>query len=309
MNLNTKIAGIEFKSCTFNASGPEASTFEELEKIGQSDSAAIMTKSCTLKKRKGNPLPRIFKLPLGYFNSEGLPNPGYKTYLKFIPKLRRYDKPIIVSVAGFSVEEYKILVKTFQKTEVDLIEVNLSCPNIKNQAEPIAYNPKKIEEVLKKISYLGGKPIGLKLPPYPYYSIQQKIADLVKKYSISFLSCTNTLGNALIIDAVKEKPVLKGTQGFGGLSGQYLKPIALGNVRRFYEILKGKISIIGVGGIRTGQDAFEFLLAGADAVQIGTIFIEEGVSCFRRINRELKSILEERGYSSFSRAKGKLKNL
>jgi len=264
-------------------------------------------KSCTLEKRKGNPLPRIFRLPLGYFNSEGLPNLGYKTYLEFIPKLKKYNKPIIVSVAGFSVDEYKILVKAFQESEVDLIEINLSCPNIDNKTEPIAYNLKKTEEVLKEISYLGKKPIGLKLPPYPYYSIQQKIANLIKKYSVSFLSCVNTLGNSLIIDEIKERSVIKATRGFGGLSGQYIKPIALGNVRRFYELLKGKVSIMGMGGVKTGQDVFEFLLAGADAVQIGTAFVEEGVSCFQRINKELKSILRKKGYSSISKARGKLK--
>jgi len=307
MNLITKIAGREFESYTLNASVPRASTLKELKQIGQSDSAAIMMKSCTLEKRKGNPLPRIFRLPLGYFNSEGLPNLGYKTYLEFIPKLKKYNKPIIVSVAGFSVDEYKILVKAFQESEVDLIEINLSCPNIDNKTEPIAYNLKKTEEVLKEISYLGKKPIGLKLPPYPYYSIQQKIANLIKKYSVSFLSCVNTLGNSLIIDEIKERSVIKATRGFGGLSGQYIKPIALGNVRRFYELLKGKVSIMGMGGVKTGQDVFEFLLAGADAVQIGTAFVEEGVSCFQRINKELKSILRKKGYSSISKARGKLK--
>ena len=135
MNLITKIAGREFESYTLNASVPRASTLKELKQIGQSDSAAIMMKSCTIKKRKGNPLPRIFRLPLGYFNSEGLPNLGYKTYLEFIPKLKKYNKPIIVSVAGFSVDEYKILVKAFQESEVDLIEINLSCPNIDNKTD------------------------------------------------------------------------------------------------------------------------------------------------------------------------------
>lgn len=309
MNLETEIAGIKFNSYILNASAPRASTLEELEKIAKSDSAAIMTKSCTLQERKGNPVPRIFKLPLGYLNSEGLPNPGYKTYLEFIPKLKKYNKPIIASVAGFSINEYRVLVRAFQKSEVDLIEVNLSCPNINSQNEPIAYNLKKTEKLLRQISNLGGKSIGLKLPPYSYYSIQEKMANLIKKYSVSFISCVNTLGNSLIIDAIRERSAIKATGRFGGLSGQYIKPIALGNVRRFYKCLKGKVSIMGIGGIKTGQDAFEFLLAGADAVQIGTTFIKEGINCFQRIDKELKSILRRKGYSSISEAKGKLKSL
>lgn len=309
MTTKTKIAGIEFDSYIFNASGIKDDTFEELEEIGKSRSSAIMLKSCTLEPRKGNEEPREINLPFGYFQSEGLPNLGYRKYLEFIPKLKQYKKPIIASVVGFSLEEYRILVKAFQESGVDLIEVNLSCPNIVEEGLPIVYDFEKIKELLDKISNLGEKPIGLKLPAYLCYVLQEKMADLIKQYNVPFIASINSVGNALIIDPEKETTLIKPQRGFGGLSGGYIKPIALGNVRRFYELLKDKVSIIGVGGIKTGQDAFEFLLAGADAVQVGTVFEREGVNCFQRINKELEEILQRKGYNSISDIRGRLKYL
>ncbi|MCK4781827.1 dihydroorotate oxidase [Candidatus Parcubacteria bacterium] len=309
ITAKTKIAGIEFDSYIFNASGIKDGTLEELEEIGKSESSAIMLKSCTIEPRKGNEKPREINLPFGYFQSEGLPNLGYRKYLEFIPKLKQYKKPIIASVVGFSLEEYRVLVKTFQESEVDLIEVNLSCPNIVEEGLPIVYNFEKIKELLDKISNLGEKPIGLKLPAYLCYVLQEKMADLIKQYNVPFIASINSVGNALIIDPGKETTLIKPQKGFGGLSGGYIKPIALGNVRRFYELLKDKVSIMGVGGIKTGQDAFEFLLAGADAVQVGTTFEREGVNCFQRINKELEEILEKKGYSSISDIRGRLKYL
>ena len=305
----TKIAGIEFNSYVFNASGIKDSTLEELEEIAISGSSAIMLKSCTLKPRKGNEEPREIDLPFGYFQSEGLPNLGYKKYLESIPKLKKYKKPIIASVVGFSLDEYRILIEAFQESEVDLIEINLSCPNIVEEGLPIVYDFEKIRELLDKISNLGNKPIGLKLPPYLCYVLQEKMADLIKQYNIPFIASMNSVGNALIIDPEKETTLIKPQRGFGGLSGSYIKPIALGNVRRFYELLEDKVSIIGVGGIKTGQDVFEFLLAGADAVQVGTTFEREGPNCFQRMNKELEEILEKKGYNSIQEAKGKLKYL
>lgn len=308
METKTKIAGIELNRFVLNASGVNDSTLEELEEIAKSDSAAVMTKSCTIEPRKGSEEPRYFRLPLGSIQSMGLPNLGYKEYLKFIPGLKKYGKPVIVSVAGFSPDEYRIMVKAFQESEVDLIEINLSCPNIEGK-QPVAYNLEQAEEILSKISDSGEKPIGLKLPPYFDFSQQEKMAGLIKHHNVSFISSINALGNTLVIDSERETPVIKPNKGFGGLCGDYIKPIALANVRRFYELLKDEVSIMGVGGIKMGQDAFEFLLAGADAVQVGTVFEKEGINCFERINRELQKILERKGYSSVSEAKGKLKYL
>lgn len=313
MNLSTEIAGIALDSYVFNASGVNDSTFEELETIANSASAAIMMKSCTLEPRKGNDKPRYARLPFGSIQCMGLPNLGCKEYIKFASQLKRYSKPIIASIAGLHFKDYPVLVEAFQKSDADLIEVNLSCPNIEGKSQ-IAYDISLAEDILAGIWKLGKKPIGLKLPPYYDSAHQEDMAELIRRFNVSFITCINSVGNSLVINPETETPVIKPKRGLGGLCGDYIKPVALGNVRSFYEILnknKGKnnVSIIGVGGIKSGSDAFEFLLAGADAVQVGTTFEIEGSNCFKRINKELEDILERKGYKNIQEAKGKLRYL
>lgn len=308
MTTKTKIAGIKLNSYVCNASGPLDTTLEELENIAKSKSSTITMKSSTLEPREGNKEPRYIRLPLGSIQSMGLPNLGYKKYIEFSSQLKKYNKPIIASVAGLSEEDYEKIVDAFQNSDVDLIEVNLSCPNLEGKQQ-VAYDFEQTEKVLRRISNLGKKPIGLKLPPYYDFAHQKQIAALIEKYKISFITCINSVGNTLVIDSETEKPVIKPKKGFGGLCGDYIKPIALANVRVFYELLGDKISIFGVGGIKTGTDAFEFLLAGADAVQVATIFEKEGPNCFSRINSELEEILQKKGYNSIEEVKGKLKYL
>lgn len=267
-----------------------------------------MMKSCTIEPRAGNPEPRYADVPLGSINSMGLPNLGYKKYIEFAQILKKYNKPIIASVSGFSIEDYKTMVSAFQKSEADLIEVNLSCPNVIGKPQ-VGYDIEQSENILKQISNLGDKPIGLKLPPYLDIIHRKQIAEIIKKYNISFIVCINSVGNTLIIDGEKETPLIKPNNGMGGLGGDYIKPIALANVRTFYELLGDKVAIIGAGGIKTGMDAFEFLLAGATAVQVGTIFEQEGSDCFARINQELETILAQKNYSSIQDVLGKLKYL
>jgi dihydroorotate dehydrogenase (fumarate) len=307
--MKTKIAGIEFNSYTLNASGIKDTTFEELEAIAKSNSSAITMKSCTVKPREGNPEPRCAETPLGLIQSMGWPNSGYKKYLEFVSLLKeKYDKPIIASIAGFSIEDYVEITSAFQNSTADLLEVSLSCPNLENHPQ-VGYNFKETRKLLSQISNLGSKPLGLKLPPYLDSIHQEEIAKIIKEYGISFITCINSAGNSLIINPETETPVIVARKGFGGLSGDYIKPMALGNVRGFYELLKDEVAIFGVGGIKSGVDAFEFLLAGADAVQIGTTFEREGIDCFQRINKELEEILNKKGYSSIAEAKGKLKYL
>jgi dihydroorotate dehydrogenase (fumarate) len=308
MDISTNLLEVNFDSCIINAAGPNNSTFKELELIGKSDSSAIMMKSCTLEQRKGNEEPRYARLSLGAIQCMGLPNLGYKKYIEFAPKLKKYNKPIIASISGLCVENYVKMVKAFQDSEVDLIEVNLSCPNIEGKSL-VGYDPEQTENILNKISFLGKKPLGLKLPAYLNESNQKKIAELILKNNISFISTINSVGNSLIIDSEKETPLIKPRGGIGGLCGEYIKPIALGNVNGFYKLLKDKVFIFGVGGVKTGKDVFEFLLAGADAVQVATTFEKENFNCFRRLNQELKEIMIKKQYKTISEIKGNLKLL
>ncbi len=307
-NTSTNISDIEFPAYAVNASGPDCTTLEELEKIGASDCAAIMMKSCTVQPRDGNPEPRYQRLEFGAIQAMGLPNLGYKEYIKFASKLKKYNKPIIASLSGMCMDDNLEMVKAFQDSDADILEVNFSCPNIVGKPQ-LGYDFEQTDTVLGKICEINDKVIGVKLPPYFDFSHFDTVAEIMLRHNVQFVSCINSLGNTMIIDPETETTIIKPKGGYGGLSGEYVKPVGLSNVRAFYERFEGKIQIFGVGGIVTGTDAFEYLLAGADAVQIATTFEKQGVECFTRIDNELKEILDRKGYKSIEDAKGKLKQL
>lgn len=308
VDLSTTIAGVKLGSYLMNASGPKCTTLDELMTIGASSSAAIVTKSCTMEYREGNPEPRYQDLPLGSIQSMGLPNLGYKAYLEMVPQLKSLDKPVVVSISGFSIEDNIEMVSAFQNSDVDLIEVNFSCPNIPGKAQ-VAYDFEQVESALAALTALGDKPMGIKLAPYFDMSHFIAMANIINKFPVKFITCVNSIGNTLIIDPETESPIIKPKGGFGGLCGDYIKPIGLANVRAFRELLPESVQIIGVGGIKNGVDAFEYLLAGADAVQIATCFEKQGAGCFARIESELDAYMANKGYTQLSDAKGKLKLL
>jgi len=305
----TQIAGVEFPSAIYNAAGPKDVTFEELNVIAESGAGGVVMKTCTLEPRQGNEEPRYIDLSLGSINSMGLPNLGYKEYIALLPQLKKLtSKPIIASLVGMKPTDIPVLMDAFMASEVDMIELNLSCPNLKGKPQ-IAYDFEMTDRILADVTKNLTKPLGLKLPPYFDPVHWEMAANVIKKYPIDFLVCINSIGNALVIDPETEQTVIRPKGGFGGLGGDYVKPTALANVRAFSQLLGDKMSIVGVGGIATGLDAFEFLLCGADAVQVGTVFMKEGPECFARIDRELAEVLERKGYKSVADAKGKLKIL
>ncbi|MBI5002580.1 dihydroorotate oxidase [Candidatus Woesearchaeota archaeon] len=309
-NLKTTIGGIPLETYFFNASGPKCTTIEHLEALGASKSGVILSKSCTYEPREGNPEPRYKELNLGSINSMGLPNLGYMKYGEFAPILKnKFKKPYLVSVSGLKLEDnMKIINHLNTIPEIDAYEVNLSCPNIVGKPQ-VCYDFEQTEVVLREITKISKKPLGVKLSPYFDFVHFEQMAAILNKYNIKFVTCINSVGNALFIDPETESVVIKPKGGFGGLGGAYIKPIALANVRKFRELLRADIDIIGVGGIQTGVDAFEFLLAGASAVQVGTTLQKEGPTCFERLDNELRLFLEKKGYASIDDAKGKLKIL
>lgn len=310
VNMKTSIAKIPLQSYFFNASGPKCTTKEQLEALGDSKSAVILSKSCTYEPREGNPEPRYVPLELGSINSMGLPNLGYKKYAEFAPLLKsKYNKPYFVSVSGLKLQDNLEIIKHLNTIEeIDAIELNLSCPNIVGKPQ-VCYDVEQTEEVLCEVTKICKKPLGVKLSPYFDFVHFEQMAALLNKHNIKFITCINSVGNALFIDPETESVVIKPKGGFGGLGGNYIKPVALANVRKFRELLRADIDIIGVGGIEKGIDAFEFLLAGASAVQVGTTLAKEGPACFERLEKELQSYLEKKGYTSIEEAKGRLKVL
>jgi dihydroorotate dehydrogenase (fumarate) len=284
-DLSARIAGVRFPFCLMNASGALCVTQDELEALGRSPSGAIVTKSMTREPRSGNPEPRYFAFLGGSINSMGLPNLGYHAYAELIPSLKAFGKPVIASVAGLCEDDFPEIVRIISKAGPDLIEVNLSCPNIPGKPQ-IGYDVDASERVIRRVR-----------------------AAMLHRTPVDFLSLINSVGNTLIIDPERESVVIKPKGGFGGLGGAIIKPVALANVRAFAKALQGRIPIIGVGGIVSGTDAFEHLLAGASAVQIGTALVDEGLKVFDRIGHELEAILAQKGYRGVESLVGSLHEL
>jgi len=306
IDISADISGVHFDSCIMNASGPLDATLEELTDIATSGAGGIVMKSCTVEIREGNPEPRYIDIEWGSINSMGLPNLGYKYYNDIAPKLKSYGKPLIASIAGANTKEYKKIVEAFNSSNVDILEINLSCPNVVGRPQ-IGYDFEMSEEIMGVVGDISEKPWGVKLPPYFDFVHFEEMASILNSSKISFIVSINSIGNALFIDWETEKVLIKPKGGFGGLGGKYIKPTALANVRKFHELLNKKIKIVGVGGIYSGIDAFEFILSGATLLQLGTSFAQEGPQIFERVSRELKAIMEKKGYKSLEDFRGKLK--
>lgn len=308
IDLSTTIAGVTFPSCFMNASGALCVTRDELEALGKSGTGAIVTKSMTIESRQGNPTPRYYGFSGGSINSMGLPNLGYKAYAELISDLRRFGKPVIASVAGLGEDDFPTIAEAINAVQPDLIEVNLSCPNIPGKPQ-IGYDPETSERVLKKVRRLITVPMGVKLPPYFDPAHHEAMGKVIGRCGVDFLNMINSVGNGLVVDSERETVVIKPKGGFGGLGGRLIKPVALANVRAFYKFFDGKIPIIGTGGIVEGIDVFEHFLCGASAVQIGTVLVEEGLDVFGRLEAELTAVLTRKGYRSVLECRGRLKEL
>ncbi len=307
-DLTTTIAGVKFPGCFMNASGALCVTREELLALGRSRAGAIVTKSMTVEARQGNPSPRYYGFPGGSINSMGLPNLGYRAYAELIPELKRFGKPVIASVAGLCEEDFPVIAQVINAAQPDLIEVNLSCPNIPGKPQ-IGYDAEASERLMKRVRKVITVPMGVKLPPYFDPAHHKLMGDVIGRCGVDFLNLINSVGNGLVVNPKTETVVIKPKGGFGGLGGTIIKPVALANVRAFWKHFEGRMPIIGTGGVMEGVDAFEHFLCGASAVQIGTVLVEEGMDAFTRLEAELSACLERKGYRSVAECRGKLKEL
>jgi len=211
-------------------------------------------------------------------------------------------------------DNLEMLGRVYCADNVAAIELNLACPNVPGKPV-IAYDFEQMDEVLKAVTAhpkFGTIPLGVKLAPYfdkPHF---QKAVDILTKYPVKFVVCINTIGNALFVDADNECEAIAPNQGLGGLGGGFVKHTALANIRMICQLLaaKGKsdIDVIGVGGVCTGKDAFEMILCGAKAIQVGTCHWTEGAGCFGRIATELETLMKKKGYTSVEDFRGQLKS-
>ncbi len=309
ISLATNVADFALSSCIYNASGPLCTDFDELNAIGSSHAGAILSKSATLEERAGNESPRYVDTQWGSINSMGLPNNGYKFYMAYAEEAQKYNKPYFMSVSGMSLNDNVEIIQALAEVDnISAVELNLSCPNLPGKPQ-VGYDFEQSRIVLDAVFAHVKQPLGVKLPPYFDMPHFEMMAEVLRDFPISFVTCVNSIGNGLVVDHETEATVIKPKHGFGGIGGDFIKPTALANVRKFYTLLDDKVSVIGCGGIKSGMDAFEHILCGASAVQIGTQFMREGVGCFERIEKELLSIMKDKGYESIDDFKGTLKDV
>ncbi len=264
MNTKVNICGVQLKNPVMTASGTfgsgrEFSEFVDLNRLG-----AVVVKGVADKPWNGNPAPRIAEVYGGMLNSVGLQNPGVDYFIENdIPFLRQFDTKIIVNVCGHAIDEYVNVVKKLQGQDVDLLELNISCPNVSEGGMAFGTDPIMVEKVVNEVKKVADKPLIVKLSPN-VTSITD-IAEAAVSGGADALSLINTL-NGMKIDIYRRQPVL--FRKTGGMSGPAVKPVA---VRMVYEVCKAvDVPVIGMGGISNAEDAIEFIMAGATGVSIGT---------------------------------------
>lgn len=321
VSLQTTVASIPLECCIYNASGPRTGSSAALAKVAASQSGAVLAKSATPSKQTGNPMPRTWQSDAASLNSEGLPNAGIEYYIDPTTieesMAANSSKPYMVSISGKTVEDNCDMIRKIiaaNKTngnKIACLELNLACPNVIGKPI-IAYDFEQMRSVLDKVSKVKGIEkliLGVKLPPYfdgPHFQAAAKVLNDYQ-HIVKYVASINTIGNALAIDVISETPSISSKGGFAGLSGKAVKHTALANVRQMRTLLSPKIDVVGVGGVETGTDAFELILCGASAVQVGTCHWREGPKCFDRIADELRALMKEKGYKSIDDFKGKLK--
>ena len=289
--LSISLAGLELVNPTILASGILGYSTESLNRVAKGGAAAVVTKSVGMAPRAGYSNPTVVQAESGLINAMGLPNPGIDVYAEEI----RFSKtvlhvPVIVSVFGYSAEEYASVAKKAVKAGADAVELNVSCPHVKQTGAEIGQSPKLLGEVVQTVKAAINKPLIVKLSP--------NVADItvLAKEAVESgadaLTAINSV-KAVAIDVETMRPILSNVKG--GLSGPAIKPLALRCVWDLAEAFK--VPIIGCGGVTDWKDAVEFFLAGASAVQIGTA-VGDDTAVFQAVSKGVESYLRRKSFGS-----------
>lgn len=295
--ISVDICGVNFKNPVIAASGTfgfgeEYSQIYDVSKLG-----GISTKGLTINKKEGNDGIRIYETSSGIMNSVGLQNPGVDNFIKYeLPKMNELDTVILANLGGGSIEDYLMGIEKLNNTEVDIIELNISCPNVKHGGMAFGIKSDVAYKVVSEVKSICNKPLMVKLSPNA-----EDIIDMAYKCceaGADSISMVNTF-KAMAIDIKNRKPVFNNISA--GLSGPAIKPIAL---RMVYEVCKNiDIPVVGIGGISSAEDAIEFIMAGAHAVQVGSAnFIKPDI-CLDIINGIEKFMVDE-GIKDISEIRG-----
>jgi dihydroorotate dehydrogenase (NAD+) catalytic subunit len=301
LDFSTKIGSKRFSNPIFTASGCASSGQELSQFFPLTELGAVVTKSIMTKARTGRATPRMAETPSGMLNSIGLQGPGIDTFLENdIPWLIENNAKIVVSIAGETVEEYGVLARRLRAVSgISAVEVNISCPNVENRGQVFSCHPDTSTAVIESVRRnIGGElPIIAKLSPDVTDIVA--IAKAVIDAGVDGLALINTL-LGMVIDTNSMKPKLAGKTG--GLSGPAIRPVA---VRAIYQVHQAfpNIPIVGMGGVATGRDAFELVLAGASAVSIGTASFGNPSAAIQ-VKNELADLLTQKGFNDFRDAIG-----
>ncbi len=296
-DLRVKIADIEFKNPLIAASGTygfgkEYDEYYDISKIG-----GVSTKGLTLKPKAGNEGIRLFETPSGLMNSIGLENPGIQAFIdNELDFLLSKDLITLVNIGGNNIEDYLEAVRLISKTEAQMIELNISCPNVKSGGMAFGIKTCVAKDVVKKVRDVTDKPLIVKLSPNANDIVE--MAKVCEEVGADALSLVNTF-NAMAIDIDRRKTVFNNKTA--GLSGPAIKPIAL---RMTYEVSKAvNIPVIGMGGIQNYRDVIEFIMAGASAVQVGTMNFTEPM-IMANIAEDLEKYMKDNKIESFEEIRG-----
>lgn len=309
---NVKVGKLTLEYPLMNASGVYCTTKDELFALGNNNltTGVIVTKSITKEPREGNPQPRIWASSTQNIsiNSSGLPNLGHEAYLPILKDLStQTTKPIICSMAPLNVFD-KSMIETYSDQDfIDGFEINYSCPNLCDSNSGVS-TPFEYYNKFRTLREIVGneKHLGCKLPPYFNQDIVEEMADVFNECKLDSITCINSISNGLYIDTSTFRSCIVPKEGHGGLGGCIVKPTALANIHWFYKELKSSCSIIGCGGIESGNDLLEHILCGAKAGQIGTAFWKEKHGVFKRVYDEFTEICKEKNIESIEQICGKV---
>ena len=300
-DLTVNIAGVEFKNPVITASGTfgfgrEYSEFYPLREIG-----GLSCKGITLKPRMGNPPPRIAETPSGILNAVGLQNPGVDHFIEQdLPWLKEQETVVIANIAGNTPEEYAQMAEKLSESSVDMIEMNISCPNVKHGGVQFGTSCQSVGAITREVRAHCKKPLMVKLSPN--VSDIAEIARAAESEGADALSLINTL-TGMRIDINTRRPIIRNNTG--GLSGPAVFPVA---VRMVWQTAGAvKIPVVGMGGISTWRDAVEMMLAGASAIQVGTALFSDPYAPLK-IKEGLNRYLDDQGIASVTELAGMVKH-
>ena len=289
--LATELAGLKLANPTMLASGILGYTGLSLKTVIEAGAGAVVTKSMGLEPRTGYANPTVVQTDCGLLNAMGLPNPGISHFKQEMKQLKDSGAPTIVSIYGYSSEEFAKVAETAAAMGADAVELNVSCPHVKKAGAEIGCDPVLLTEIVKAVKKAVSVPVFVKLTPN--VTNIAEIAKAAEEAGADAITAINTV-KAMSIETETGRPLL--ANKFGGLSGPAIKPIA---VRCVYDVYRSvDVPVIGCGGVSSWQDAIEFMLAGASAVQIGTAIAFKGPEVFSSVAKGIDDYVKRKGFKN-----------